>query len=178
MQITPRATCKECSSMMDAIRVEYCMGLCASCLSVRCAGCGVKLPEHRPELQSLPSGAKHFCITCWKGKCERLEILLGLRPEVMVISPHPRFVEYLRKKKIVNENVEVHAFASSDNIMNRIVVCSDLPMRLAVLARSVVIVPLKLSIEDEFQKHPEKVTEEKIAKAAGKPRRYRITEVV
>lgn len=177
MQIAPKATCRECSSIMDAMRTEYCMGYCASCLSVRCAGCGTKLSEHRPELQSLPSGAKHFCTTCWRGKFEQLEMLMGFRPEVIVLSPYPRFVEYLKKKKIVNENVDVRASVTSNDVMNRVVVCADMPMRLAVLARGILMTPLKLSIEDEFQKHPEKVTVEKITKAAGKPRRYRITEV-
>lgn len=177
MQIAPKATCRECSSMMDAIRVEYCMGYCATCMSIRCAKCGGKLPVHRPELQNLPSGAKHFCITCWKTKCEELETVMGLRPTMMVVSPYPRFVEYLKKKKIVSEGVEVQASVNSNSIINRTVVCADLPMRLAVLAQSVLIVPLKLSIEDEFQKNPEKVTIERITKAAGKPRRYKITEV-
>lgn len=103
---------------------------------------------------------------------------MGLRPEILVVSPYPRFVEYLKKKKIVNENVEVHSFADSDNVMNRVVVCADLPMRLAVLARGVIMIPLKLSIEDEFQEHPEEVTMEKITKAVGEPRRYKITEVI
>ena len=103
---------------------------------------------------------------------------MGLRPQVLVVSPYPRFVAYLKQKKIVSENVEVHSLADSDNVLNRVVVCADLPMRLAVLARSVVIVPLKLSLQDEFHKNPEDVTEEKIAKAAGKPRRFKIVEMV
>jgi len=102
-------------------------------------------------------------------------MLLGLRPETLVISPYPAFVDYLKKKKIVNEGVEVKAWADSKNVVNRVVVCADLSLRLALLARSVIMVPLELTADDEL--HPETVTGAKVEKVVGKPRRYKITEV-
>jgi len=87
----------------------------------------------------------------------------------VVITRHQGLVDYLIDQGIVSNDVSVIAHATPDQITGRDVV-GVLPLNLAVLARSVTVIPLDLP-QDLRGAH---LSKDQVAQYAGQPRRFSV----
>lgn len=90
------------------------------------------------------------------------------RATTLVVTRHKSFLEYLREKGITNNNVEVKAHVTIEDVKDRHVI-GVLPPHLALHARYVTAIPLDLTLEQRERERNtgEDLTLSEIRAAAG-----------
>ena len=99
----------------------------------------------------------------------KIRIITG---DVIVVSRHPAFLEFLKEIGLVDENTPIISHADPSEISGKTVITSGIPLHLAALAKRVITVDLALPPElrgeeltvEDMKKYLKGITEYEVRK--------------